>query len=602
VRGLSNIVEKYPPIAALLGPFCSDGSRLSIWNPILNRWQIWAPETDRLWLGPREAERDDALAFRSDGKAVFATADTGIVEFEFESQSYAKRYATPFRPAVLIASGDGGRLAIGDGTRRHLAVLDSHNGDSLFVREMPAGAEYWTLMLSDNGFWLAASARDFTVHAWPIDGEVQTGLTLKGHQAEVAGLAFDPNCEHLITSSWDGTTRWWSIATGQIEIREETWGSPLRIGLDGRRVARLTTIGTNGACARLQTIERSEVYRCFGEPVPRGNLDLQKGPWHVDFLEDGRFLATASYDGVRIWDAFRGDPLAHLPLEAGFSALWLKAKRSVVTTGGGRLETWPMRTNRDGGFILGPRELVATGSDALYTASALDGRRLFARIGVEVAGFESDARWTAARAPYIRFAASPDGRWLVGSEYHSSDAALTDANTGIIVRRFPANVLAGAAFQPDGKRVIISCRDEISSLSVPEGSVLWRSPRQDASAGGPIAIDGEGRMIAAGITTRRLALLDATDGRILAEFTPPTPEPLTWIAFSPDGGNLAATTTSHITHLWDLRALRKALAGMGLDWNEPAQLPATAMPPATKIQITLTGASAKREADSPMPR
>ena len=42
----------------------------------------------------------------------------------------------------------------------------------------------------------------------------------------------------------------------------------------------------------------------------------------------------------------------------------------------------------------------------------------------------------------------------------------------------------------------------------------------------------------------------------------------TWLAFSPDAGRLAAYST-HVTHVWDLRAVRGRLAEMGLDWDAP---------------------------------
>jgi hypothetical protein len=42
-------------------------------------------------------------------------------------------------------------------------------------------------------------------------------------------------------------------------------------------------------------------------------------------------------------------------------------------------------------------------------------------------------------------------------------------------------------------------------------------------------------------------------------------------AFSPDGSRLVVTTPDGpAVHVWDLRAIRRHLAGMGLDWNAPA--------------------------------
>ena len=43
-----------------------------------------------------------------------------------------------------------------------------------------------------------------------------------------------------------------------------------------------------------------------------------------------------------------------------------------------------------------------------------------------------------------------------------------------------------------------------------------------------------------------------------------------WATFSPDGSRLVVTTNDGpAVHVWDLRAIRKHLAGMGLDWDAP---------------------------------
>ena len=53
----------------------------------------------------------------------------------------------------------------------------------------------------------------------------------------------------------------------------------------------------------------------------------------------------------------------------------------------------------------------------------------------------------------------------------------------------------------------------------------------------------------------------------------PTCAPWRLVAFSPDGSRLVVTTNDRpapAVHVWDLRAIRRHLAGMGLDWDAPA--------------------------------
>ena len=62
-----------------------------------------------------------------------------------------------------------------------------------------------------------------------------------------------------------------------------------------------------------------------------------------------------------------------------------------------------------------------------------------------------------------------------------------------------------------------------------------------------------------------------TTGRTLAALESPDLCRAAAAAFSPDGSRLVVTTTKPrgAVHVWDLRAIRKHLTEMGLDWDAP---------------------------------
>jgi tetratricopeptide (TPR) repeat protein len=73
--------------------------------------------------------------------------------------------------------------------------------------------------------------------------------------------------------------------------------------------------------------------------------------------------------------------------------------------------------------------------------------------------------------------------------------------------------------------------------------------------------------------SRIIRLVELATGRTLAQLESPDLCGTGWVAFSPDGSRLVMTTNdrpSPAAHVWDLRAIRKDLAGMGLDWGAPA--------------------------------
>jgi hypothetical protein len=69
-----------------------------------------------------------------------------------------------------------------------------------------------------------------------------------------------------------------------------------------------------------------------------------------------------------------------------------------------------------------------------------------------------------------------------------------------------------------------------------------------------------------------LVLVEADTGRKVARFESPDlcPVEQRGATFSPDGSQLVIVTNDGpAVHVWDLRAIRKHLVAMGLDWAAP---------------------------------
>ena len=89
-----------------------------------------------------------------------------------------------------------------------------------------------------------------------------------------------------------------------------------------------------------------------------------------------------------------------------------------------------------------------------------------------------------------------------------------------------------------------------------------------------------------------LRLVETETGRTVARLESPDSCDVTWATFSPDGSRLVVTThDGPAVHVWDLRAIRRRLAMMGLDWDAPAYSdddPADpSVPPLPPLQIDL---------------
>src|SRR5262249_29673895 len=110
---------------------------------------------------------------------------------------------------------------------------------------------------------------------------------------------------------------------------------------------------------------------------------------------------------------------------------------------------------------------------------------------------------------------------------------------------------------------------EVGSWAKP----VYELPGYHGIAGlvGPLAFSPDGTMLAIARSSSEVELVDANKGweKLVTLKSPDDPAILTWLKFSADGSQLAVVTQGHLIYIWDLRAIRKQLSGMDLDWELP---------------------------------
>jgi WD40 repeat protein/serine/threonine protein kinase len=107
---------------------------------------------------------------------------------------------------VVVFSPDGARALVWPGSGPRALALGTESGDVLATIEDPQ-ARWATATFTPDGARLAiGSGADIRV--WD-PGVARSGLTLKGHRAEVQALAFSPDGSVLASGSSDGLLRFW---------------------------------------------------------------------------------------------------------------------------------------------------------------------------------------------------------------------------------------------------------------------------------------------------------------------------------------------------------------------------------------------------------
>jgi WD40 repeat protein/serine/threonine protein kinase len=443
---------------------------------------------------------------------------------------------------------------------------------------------------SPDGHFLAATGGDACLYVWDVRTGKQQAV-LRGHEGLPTAATFSHSGDLLASTAWDGTLRLWDPMTGRLLLTLPGGSGtlPPRFSPDDRLLACTAT----GSEVELWEVGAGAACRVLHVPLTDGEI-------HSTALsKDGPLLASASSDGVRLWDGQSGREVARLAIGETRSVLFHPADGSLFTSGSRGVYRWPVAGDRDSphGLRIGPpRQLVATPNTGQMALNS-DGRSLAvvdrgqarALVLNPAGGAQVQLR---PHLQIARTAISPDGRWVATSTYwgRQSTIKVWDALSGQLVRDLPGEGLHGdawAAFSPDGRWLVLGLGRIYRFYEVGSWQPGRTHPRERADSAAYLAFAPDSKIVAILQNARLVQLIDVATGQELASLTSPDPRGIGHLAFSPDGSRFAAACGAGVIQVWDLRYLRHQLADLGLDWDLRPYPPVDKKKEAARLRATV---------------
>ncbi|MDR3457513.1 MAG: protein kinase [Verrucomicrobiae bacterium] len=561
-----------------LGPFSPDGRWFSYFSDSLEvvvrdaHAEILRVPNDPTWNGPADPGWWVARGFSPDSRVLAVARAQGVTLFELAGGG-SRTIPLPWVASTLAFRPDGQVLLLGaKAATNQIAWVDLRD-DSVRTLSLPVPTGVFSLAWSKDGRQFAAGAGDWNIYLFEANQPERLPAVLSGHQEVPIALAFHPDGQLLVSSSWDCTTRLWSLSRHQVVTQLPGWGWDIQFDADGRRFSCYDAI--SGALC---------TYRLTGQAVCRQMATPLNSLRQTAFAPDGTWLAAADGEAVHFFDTHNGHELGQITGLANGVVMLGSAATNGAAPGlvimGADCQRWPLQRDPDGSWQIGPPTGLAPQT----------GRVLMDSAGGETFGLCADGKgitiYRPGQAPKLldrsraqqQPALSRDGTRAAVTRLMDAPRGPTlfvwNTQSGKVIWSTAVHDRGGVAFSPDGRELAATTDAGVTVWDLASSNVVWHATdcggtvREDAIVWSP-----DGRLLAA--THGRFAtdLLAAATGELLARIEHPEPQLISSLGFSPDGTQLAVGCLSGRVQVWDLPELRRQLAALGLDWQQRAWPP-----------------------------
>ncbi len=515
-----------------------------------------------------------AAKFSPDSRRIAVGHQDGeVLVYDLASGQPVRRWPGPARVEDLAFRGDGAQIAVTSRDHKDpvCGIVNTESGRLARSIRLPAiGKVAW----SPEGSTLATACEDSKIYLW----DAATGThkaTLEGCTGDGLRAAFHPAGTLLASNGWETRLRVWDPVLGRPWL---SLAAGAGICPEFSRDGRIVVVGEDKMTT--YQVDPALEYRTLAH-ASTPPLDYER----PSIRSDGRLLAVGTDQGAVLWDLARGTELAFLPIGNAWN-LMFEPSGDLLTNGSAGVLRWPVRLDvQRGDFRIGPPRRLPLPASIMAIDEDRRGRILAVANGGMAHVLTPERAFSVGPLDDCRYiAVSPDGQWLATGT-HVRGTQVWSLRDAARVADLPIDSRGKLAFSPDGKWLMARnppCR--LWTVGT------WREPREIGDGG--LCFSPDSRLLAVQDASQVLRLVETETGRTLARLESPDQCHVELATFSPDGSRLVVTTDDGPSaRVWDLRAIRRHLVRMGLDWDAPAYSdddPAAAsIPPLPSLQVDL---------------
>jgi serine/threonine protein kinase/WD40 repeat protein len=526
--------------------------------------------------------RQVAVPHVKDREIRIHATETGreLRRFRFQKDIGWRLRWNPWRPLLAVINGTA------------LRTINVKTGAVVAEAAVPGGSNW--LDWHPEGRLLAVATNDRKICLWDTVTRKLVLPPFEGHKSQGIVVGFNRAGDRLLSTDWNQVWRLWDTRNGQLLLTVPAGGDCLRFSAGDRLVAADWSLGTKVRLYRfLSGSEFRTVVHRAGTSTGEFPGELTRGSAILD--AEGRLLAYSTRKGIALVDVARCEDVALLPLPDNVPLRFEPKGEALWTYGGSGLLRWPLGAdpaNKERRRVGPPQKMANHMTHAVYWGSSLDVHVVaIPNLSQGALLWHRTANHTITLAPQegVRHCAvSPDGRWVAtgshGSLRDGVGVKVWNAQSGQHVANLP--VPGGSLrFSPDGKWLLTS----------PCGARIWRigTWHEGPALGGPSSwsfgtFSPDSKLLALSDVPGVVRLLRTATGKEVARLTAPEQTSLVPQCFTPDGSQLiTAGHVSEALHIFDLRAIRKQLQALKLDWGAPPFPPAKKDPPPLEVTVDL---------------